>query len=287
MPSEDDELKCGPSEGRAERTAEPTCRVDPLRVSTEGAPPIRDHCEVVVEDVLTIMVEGVADLTIMCTPTDIVALAVGFLFAEGIISGKEDIVRLTQRSDPYVVAIRVDDAERVVAGRNLIVTSSCGMCGSRNIEKLMDGLTPGKDTLRVSPPLLRDVARKMHDRQGLFARTGGTHAAAIFSVDGEIIAMGEDIGRHSALDKAVGKCLLDEQPLRECGAMLSGRISLEMIAKAARAGLEVVAAVSAPSSLAIEAAKRCNITLCGFVRADRATVYTHPHRIEGIGPLPD
>ena len=99
--------------------------------------------------------------------------------------------------------------------------------------------------------------------------------------------MGEDIGRHNALDKAVGKCLLEDRPLRGLGVMLSGRSSLEMLTKASQAGLEIVAAVSAPTSLAIDVAERCGITLCGYVRADRATIYTHPHRVQGLEQLPE
>ncbi|UCG33517.1 MAG: formate dehydrogenase accessory sulfurtransferase FdhD [Phycisphaerales bacterium] len=284
----DDDMLSHPSDGEeAADIAQPTCRVEPLRFSVKGGPPARDRCDVVVESVLTIMIEDIGSLTVLCTPNDTLALAVGFLFAEGIITGPEEITRLTQRADPLVVAVRVDNPEQVVAGRNLIVTSSCGMCGSRNIDKLIEGLKPGRDTFRVSPRVLRDVAREMRKQQSLFSRTGGTHAAAVFTRDGDIIAMGEDIGRHNALDKAVGKCLLEGRPLQERGVMLSGRISLEMIAKAARAGFEMAAGVSAPSSLAIEAAQRSNITLCGYVRADRATAYTHPHRIQNVGQLPD
>jgi FdhD protein len=287
MLSEDVVLKLGPGDEEAEGMAEPTRRVAPLRVSTEGGPSIRDHCDVVVEDVLTIKVEGVGAFAVMCMPTDTVALAMGFLFAEDMIASTKDIVQLTQRTDPHVIAIRVNDSERITGERNLIVTSSCGMCGSRKIVSLLEGLRHSRDTLRVSPIVLRIVAQQMRDRQDLFARTGGTHAAAIFSADGKIVAMAEDIGRHNALDKAVGKCLLKDRSLCGCGVMLSSRISLEMLAKSAQAGLEIVAGFSAPTSLAIEVAERCGITLCGFVRDDRATVYTHPHRLQGLGQLPD
>jgi FdhD protein len=286
MQSNDNSPSNPASGDEAAESPQPTRRIEPLRFSTNGSPPTRDRCDVAVECVLTIMIEDFGSTTILCTPNDTVALAVGFLFAEGIISGREDIVRLTQRDDPHVIAIRVDDPKCVAAGRNLIVTSSCGMCGSRNIGQLIEGLAPGRDSFRISPKNLLDIARNMRDRQGLFARTGGTHAAAVFTPDGDIVALGEDIGRHNALDKAVGKCLLEDLPLHDRGVMLSGRISLEMIAKAARAGFEMAAGVSAPSSLAIEAAQRANITLCGYVRAERATAYTHPHRIQDVDPQP-
>jgi FdhD protein len=257
-------------------------RVEPLRISTTGAPPVRDSGQVVVEQPLTIMVEGVGSFVLMCTPCDVEALAVGFAFSEGLISSADDIVDMSYRPEQGVLGLRLDDPRQVTAGRNLIVTSSCGLCGTRNIERLLAGDMTCGDTLRVPAAALRAAIQEMQTRQTLFARTGGTHAAAIFGSDGELTAFGEDLGRHNALDKAIGKCLLQELPLGGRGVALSGRVSLELIAKAARAGIELIAAVSAPSSLAIEAAQACGITLCAFVREDRATVYTHPHRIEGL-----
>ncbi|MBN2561364.1 MAG: formate dehydrogenase accessory sulfurtransferase FdhD [Phycisphaerae bacterium] len=272
-------------EDAADDTSEWVRAVDPLRVSASGAPPARDHCEVVVETLLTIMVEGAGSFAVMCTPCDAVALAIGFVFSEGMISGVDDVIKLSRRGDPPIIAMQLDSLEQVPSGRSLIVTSSCGLCGSRNIDKLMAGLTLAKSTLRVPNFVLCQVGRDARSRQALFTRTGATHAAAIFSADGEIIATGEDIGRHNALDKSIGKCLLNEQSLQQRGVMLSGRVSLELVAKCARAGIELIAAVSAPSSLAIQAAERCNITLCGFVRDDRATIYTHPRRIQGLESL--
>lgn len=257
-------------------------RVEPMRICADGGPPVPDPCDVAVEEVLTIMVEDVGNFAVMCSPCDAVALAVGFVFAEGMISSADDIIQTTQRADPHVVAMRLEDPQCVATSRNLIVTSSCGLCGSRNIDNLMAGLMASKDSLRASGALLRGVAEEMRRRQRLFTRTGCTHASAVFSAGGEIIAFAEDIGRHSSLDKAIGHCLLDEQSLEQRGVMLSGRVSLELVAKSARAGFEIIAAVSAPTSLAIQAAERCNITLCAFVRGDRATVYTHPRRIRDV-----
>jgi len=258
------------------------CRVEPWRVSAVGAAPVRDRCDVVVEELLTIMVEGVGDFAIMCTPCDVEALAVGFAFSEGMISSVDDVIDCLYRADQKTVGLRLEDPQRGASGRNLVVTSSCGLCGSRNIDRLLTGYVTSADSLRVQAAVLRHVVEEMHARQVLFKQTGGTHAAGIFGADGELLALGEDIGRHNALDKAIGKCLLEQPPLASHGAVLSGRVSLELVAKVARAGLEMVVAVSAPSSLAIQAAERCNITLCGFVRRDRATVYTHPRRIEGL-----
>ena len=256
--------------------------VQPLRLQAGGASAARESEYVVVEDVLMIDINDGGRYSLLCTPGDSIALAVGFAFAEGIISGLADI-NILQHCDDEPGVIRMQLADGVQADgaqRNLIVTSSCGMCGIRQVrERLLSGTCVGQ-SLSVPMALLLNIVEDMSARQHLFSQTGGTHAAAIFSGAGEIIAFSEDIGRHNALDKAIGKCLLEEIPTAGCGVVLSSRVSLELVAKSARAGLELIAAVSAPSSLAIDAAQRSNITLCGFVRDNRITVYTHPRRIQ-------
>jgi FdhD protein len=256
----------------------PLRHVAPLRYTAESGSPVRDQCDVVIEQLVTIMVEDVGSFAMMCTPCDVEALAIGFAFSEGLISSIDDVVACSYRPDQQTVGLRLDSPGEGGGGRNLIVTSSCGLCGSRNVDKLLADMRCA-NTLHLPARILRAAIEAMHQRQSLFARTGGTHAAAIFDARGEIIAFAEDIGRHGALDKAIGKCLMEGSSLDSRGAALSGRISLELVAKAARAGVEIAAAVSAPSSLAIDAAERCNITLCGFVRGERATAYTHPERV--------
>ena len=123
---------------------------------------------------------------------------------------------------------------------------------------------------------------RLRETQTVFEATGGVHAAGVFDAAGAMLATAEDIGRHNALDKAIGECLLAGRATGGCGVVLSGRVSFELVAKAARAGVEVILAVSGPTSLAVEAADRWNITLCGFVRGDRMNVYTHPGRIEEL-----
>ncbi|UCG50063.1 MAG: formate dehydrogenase accessory sulfurtransferase FdhD [Phycisphaerales bacterium] len=234
----------------------------------------------IVEQALTVMVDRVGSFTIMCTPSDIEALAVGFVFSEGMIDGIDDVLALTTKKQlPNVVGIQIYDPSRIAIRRNLIVASSCGMCGVRNIDKMLTDIPPSPRSLEISGDSVIRLARELRSMQPAFRATGGSHAAGLFNADGEIITFGEDIGRHSALDKAIGKCLLSRKSMRGCGAVLSGRASFEMVAKAARAGLEAIVAVSAPSSFAIEAAHRWNITLCGFVRSQRANIYTHPERI--------
>jgi FdhD protein len=238
---------------------------------------------VVSEQAVTVMVDKVGSFTIMCTPSDLEALAVGFVYSEGMIDGMEDVIEvLANEQTPKVIGIRVQDPSRVAVRRNLIVASSCGVCGARNVEKMFNEMPACKQTLEVHSSLLIRVSEDLRNSQEIFRATGGSHAAGIFEADGRIICLAEDIGRHTALDKAIGKGLLAGRSLRGCGLALSSRVSWEMVSKAARAGIEIVAGVSAPSSLAIEAAERWNITLCGFVRATRASVYAHPERITDL-----
>ena len=147
-----------------------------------------------------------------------------------------------------------------------------------------EGLTGPEvgSSLRLEGQELIELGARLRQAQPLFRKTGATHAAAVFDAAGEILTLAEDSGRHNALDKALGQRLLAGRPTNGHGVIISGRISYELVLKSARAGLELVAGVSAPTALAVEAAALRNITLCGFVREDRATVYTHPYRIAGL-----
>ena len=236
--------------------------------------------EVVIEQPITIMIDKVGSFTIMCTPSDIEALAVGFVYSEGIIDSFEDVVAISTKPQlPNVVGIQVEDPSKVAIKRNLIIASSCGMCGTRNIEKMLSDMPACETSLEMSGSLLIEITEQLRSMQQIFRLTGGSHAAGIFTSSGEITSFAEDLGRHSALDKAIGKCLIAGQSMKSCGVVLSGRVSLEMVTKAARAGIELIVAVSAASSFAIEAAEKWNITLCGFVRPGRVNVYTHSKRI--------
>jgi FdhD protein len=238
---------------------------------------------VVIEQALTVMIDKVGSFTIMATPSDIEALAVGFVFSEGIIHSIDDVIAVSTKEQlPHVVGIQVHDPTQIATKRNMIVASSCGMCGVRNIEKMLADISPCGNSLKVSSDLIIKVTENLQSMQQLFAATGGSHAAGIFNAAGQIFAFAEDIGRHNAFDKAVGKCLLERQSPAGCGAVISGRVSLEIVTKAAKAGIEIIVAVSAPSSFAIEVAEKWNITLCGFVRPERTNVYTHPTRIHNL-----
>jgi len=247
----------------------------------EGAQRLnRQNREVVREEPLTVEIEGAGTYTMMCTPCDETALAVGFAFSEGLIRNKNDIHLLAVcPDDRQVIRMRLADGNKEQKEqRRILITSSCGICGSENIDKIIQSLPMAGDSLRITKEKLTRMPESLRERQEIFRRTGGTHAVGLIRA-GEMITVGEDIGRHNAFDKAVGKCILREIPTAGCVAVLSGRVSFEMAAKAARAGVELIAAVSAPTTLAVETAQQCNITLCGFVRGKEATIYCHSHRI--------
>jgi len=270
-----------------------------------------DACWVVEEETLTIDVEGIGAYTLMWTPTEavtapcgftpadgvlseggvpeILALAAGFAFTEGLFDRIEDVRSLAVCPDNRgVVRLALADPQRArVRRRNVVVGSSCGICGGRErVEDVVRGIPQVGDRLRLAPARLDAIMAAMRQRQAVWLATGGTHAAAIFDADGRVLVLAEDLGRHNALDKAIGQCLLAGRPLAGCGTALTSRVTLEMASKAARAGIELVAAVSAASSLAIEVTERFGITLCGFVRNGRATAFTHGRRLLA-GEAPD
>lgn len=275
-----------------------------------GQSAIEDRCQVIQEEALTIDVEDIGTYTLMWTPTDPIDvntegsgylsgdgilrdnqapgaldLATGFVFTEGIIQSMDDIRSMAFcPQTPGVVRMQLADPSTVVTHRrNLVMTSSCGVCGSREVvENNTFGLHSVPDQMHLDARGFSQLMREMRSRQTIFEETGGAHAAAIFSADGRIHSVAEDLGRHNALDKVIGASLLSGDGFAGRGVLLSSRLSLEMVTKAVRAGLEIVAAVSAPTSLAIEVADRFGLTLCGFVRGERLTVFSHPHRIDQI-----
>lgn len=264
---------------------------------------VEEDCWVVEEQALFIDVAEVGLYTLMWTRTDIaaaaaflpadgvlgdaaepeaLALCAGFLLTESMIETMDDIAEMALCPDePNLVRVRLLQPSQVNSHRRGgFVASSCGICGGvDDAGDIRDGLLPVADTLRIDPATFEPLMAALQSRQAVFNRTGGTHAAALFSAAGALLACAEDLGRHNAMDKVIGQRLLRGLPTAGCGALLSGRVSLELIIKAARAGIELVAAVSAPSSLAIEAADKLGITLCGFVRQGRLTAFSHPQRL--------
>ena len=262
-------------------------KVQAKRISTAdpSVTPTNETVEVIVEAPLIIDVEGIEHYTILCTPIDKLAMAAGFLFSEGVIDGLEDVVHIEECEDePGVIRVRLrGDMPRIMEpGRNLVIVSSCGACGTEDFNNNLNSLPKVEDSLRIESSLLRSANNEISSHQPLFKTCGGTHIVSLNDSKGNIISCAEDTGRHNALDKAIGKSLFEGVSIKGSWAVLSGRISFEMVGKCARAGIELISAISAPTALAIDVAERCGITLCAFVRETRATVFTHPHRINGL-----
>jgi len=222
----------------------------------------------------------------MRTPGHDIELAAGFLFTEGIIRRATDILFVEQeRPDNNKLLFALED--NVVPGiqkaeRNFYTTSSCGVCGKSSIDaiKTVSFYKNAKQDCQLKAEMFYELQDNLITRQPVFETTGGIHASALFDLEGNFIMAREDVGRHNALDKVIGASLLnDELPLTNTVLLLSGRASFELIQKASMAGIKVVAAVGAPSSLAVELAKESNITLLGFLRNERFNVYSCEERI--------
>ncbi len=222
----------------------------------------------------------------MRTPGNDTELAAGFLFTEGIINGRQAVHEIRQSSsdDSRVLVVLEENVHPVLSNmaRNFYSTSSCGVCGKASIDaiRIASPHTNDKDEIKISAAVLYALQENSRKQQDVFEETGGIHASALFTLNGEFIMLREDVGRHNALDKLIGTALLNNQlPLNNCILFLSGRASFELIQKAAMAGIKVVAAVGAPSSLAVEMAKEQGITLVGFLKSNRFNVYAGKERI--------
>lgn len=248
---------------------------------------------VVEEGPLSLRVNGKPFTVTLRTPGDDRALALGLLFSEGLVETPEDLLALYEDSvgldgaSFWEASIKRRPAlEARLGNRSLASTSSCGFCGKTEWDGAAAcGPENAGEALRLDSALLQACFRALRENQDLFGKTGGSHAAAVFAADGSLVAFGEDAGRHNAVDKCVG-ALWEKGRLRE-GAILcvSGRVSYEIASKAARAGFRALAAVSAPSSMAVEFCRENGITLIGFCRGPRATVYAHPERVAGFAAM--
>jgi FdhD protein len=232
--------------------------------------------------------DPVAVAVTMRTPGHEAELAAGFLRTEGLIEGPEvvgmeigDPASLNQPDDTIVVRLSTPFDDSAVAERHFVATASCGICGKASIDEVAmrcDPLPEGPVVPRAAILALPDLLR---GAQKAFDETGGLHAAALFTPRGELLVLREDVGRHNALDKLVGSQLLARSlPLHDRIVMVSGRVSFEIVQKAAVVGVPIVAAVSAPSDLAVETAERLGVTLVGFLRGDGFNVYSHDRRID-------
>ncbi len=230
----------------------------------------------------------VAVAVTMRTPGHEDELAVGFLCTEGLIDGAAvvstrhgDPSALSQPDDTIVVRLSRAFDDSKVAERHFIATASCGICGKASIDEVALRIDPIPDGPVVSRSVILALPDLLRTAQKAFDETGGLHAAGLFAPNGELVVLREDVGRHNALDKVIGsQVLAGALPLHERILMVSGRVSFELVQKAAAAGIPIVCAVSAPSDLAIETAERLNVTLVGFLRGTGFNIYAHDARID-------
>lgn len=228
----------------------------------------------------------------MRTPGNDLELALGFLFTEGIISSYSEVINIHHCADPQTPEERENvvkaelapdvavDLERLK--RHFYTTSSCGVCGKASIEAVHSTHCPvlPETTLTVPAESIHVLPDRLRKEQSVFEHTGGIHAAALFSESGELLLMREDVGRHNAVDKLIGAALFKNWlPLSDKLILVSGRASFELIQKSLAAGIPMLAAVGAPSSLAVKLASEYNMTVLGFVRNNRFNIYSAPHRI--------
>jgi FdhD protein len=257
-----------------------------LIVRWDGEVAREEPDELVDEEPLEIRVQGQAISVTMRTPGDDIDLAAGFLLTEGVIHRRQDVLAIkhcAHNSDQNVINVLLArdvavDLQQLT--RHVFASSSCGLCGKATIQAIHGQFPPIQSDVVIDAICLTNLPGTMRAAQATFDRTGGLHAAALFDASGRMIAIREDVGRHNAVDKLVGHCLLNGlMPLDHHVLVVSGRSSFEIMQKALAARLPVVAAVSAPSSLAVEFAKDSGQTLIGFLRDHRMNVYTHSHRI--------
>jgi FdhD protein len=257
---------------------------------------VRDHTAsecldyLAVEEPLEIRLGGINLSVTMRTPGDDEELVAGFLFSEGIIASADDLDVIARYRGPdgdpddgNVMNVLLKGDMRVAQDRlrrNFVASSSCGLCGKATIDAIRATLPPVQSDIVISADRLNRLGAVMHDAQSTFEKTGGLHAAGLFDADGRMIVLREDIGRHNAVDKVIGHRVLTRQiPLDRHVLMVSGRVSFEIMQKALTARIPVIAAVSAPSSLAVQMALAADMTLIGFARNGGFNLYAGAHRV--------
>jgi FdhD protein len=250
--------------------------------------------EIAVEAPLQICVQGQPVAVAMRTPGHDVELACGWAFSEGIVRQREDVADVVSRpgdeSQPGAmvdVILREPEAFDLARHRrNIITNASCGLCGATSVEQVLRDFSKIDPGFITDANLLPKLPPKLRAAQPTFTRTGGVHACGLFNAEGNLGALREDVGRHNALDKLIGWAFLEERlPLASSILLLSGRISLEMVQKSVAAGIPVVAAIGAPSTLAVELAAAAGQTLAGFLREQTFNVYAGKERLRGAGGL--
>ena len=230
----------------------------------------------------------------MRTPGQDPALAAGFLLSERVIRSPDDVGAIEhcrhpdQRRAHHVVDVFLvgDAAARVPAvleaRRQVVANSSCGVCGRATIDELRHDVSPLPIDWTVDVPFVRGLPSRLRATQAVFNETGGLHGAAIVSRDGRVVSSAEDVGRHNAVDKCIGELWLSATQDGADALVVSGRVAFEIVQKAWLAGVRIIVAVSAPTTLAVVLAREAGITLIGFARGDSLNIYTHPERIAGV-----
>ena len=246
--------------------------------------------ELAEESPLEIRVRGRPIAITMRTPGHDEELAIGFLLSESVIKSAADVVAVEPcpREEAGMVNVtlapdvRVDFAKLT---RHVFASSSCGVCGKATLDAVRQSFGPVPDTFRTAARVLTALPQAMLAAQTTFARTGGLHAAALFNPVGKLLALREDVGRHNAVDKVLGWALRQQNaPTADAILLVSGRASFEILQKAISARIQLVAAISAPSTLAADLARSAGVTLVGFLKPDRFNIYTHPHRLGTESP---
>ena len=262
-----------------------------LRVGPEET--IRRIDSLAVEEPLEIRLNGEPYLVTMRTPGHDIDLVHGLLYSEGIISERSDIVLArycagsgedgVNSYNVLEITVQPGASAPAAARRNVVTSSACGICGATSIEQVMhESLYAADPEIRVETGLILSAPTLLRQYQRAFDQTGGLHAAGLLGLDSSMVCVREDVGRHNAVDKVIGWAIREQLlPLRRMILTVSGRASFELTQKAVLAGIPVLAAVSAPSSLAAELAEEAGLTLVGFVRGGTMNVYTHPQRIVG------
>jgi FdhD protein len=272
---------------------DPVRRVRVVRVTPDGA--AHENDVAAAEEPLEIRLHDRPFAVIMRTPGADRELAAGFLLAEGTIGGPEELGAVEHCRHPHhpdvhnvVNVFLIGEAKArlestMAQRRNVLASSSCGICGRLTIDSLKTRALPLPVTCRLDRGLVYDLPDALRSQQTLFDQTGGLHGAALFTAGGTLVATAEDVGRHNAVDKVVGTMLFAERlPLAGHVLVVSGRTSYEIVQKGWLAGIEIICAVSAPSSLAIDLAAEAGITLLGFARGQGFNIYTHPQRVAGV-----
>ncbi len=268
-------------------------RMSQVRIHALGPEGTTERDDVVAgEEPLQILAAGpgqepVEVAVTMRTPGHEDELAVGFLVSEGLatpadVTGVtiEDPATAARPDDRVTIHLRTALDPAAIAERHTIATASCGICGKASIDDVVRRCDPLPDGPAVSAELIRGLPAALRAEQETFEATGGLHATGLFEANGTLLTLREDVGRHNALDKVIGeRALAHALPLHACIAVVSGRISFELVQKAAAAGIPILVAVGAPTDLAIRTADAVGMTLIGFVRADRANVYTRAERV--------